>query len=67
MSSRSQALLAELLALPDEERAEVVALLLEAESPSPDEELIAEVARRAEELRADPSQGLSWEQVREMR
>ncbi len=27
----------------------------------------AELLRRAEELRADPSQGIPWEQVREMR
>jgi putative addiction module component (TIGR02574 family) len=74
MSDRSASLLAAALQLPDADRAELVTGLLDsldssdgdAEEMSEDE-LVAELELRAEEMRRDPDAGVPWEQVRHMR
>jgi putative addiction module component (TIGR02574 family) len=74
MSDRSASLLAAALQLPDVERAELVTGLLDsldaadadAEELSEDE-FVAELERRAEEMRRDPDAGIPWEQVQNMR
>ena len=74
MSPRTDDLLAEVLRLPDDEREELIERLLDAAGPPPsdidrmtDEEFAAELERRAEEARRDPSVLIPWEQVRDMR
>ncbi len=74
MTQRVAELLAEVLRLPEEEQAELVEQLLDRLDPPPsdidrmsDEEFAAELDRRAEELRRDPSAGIPWDQVRDMR
>jgi len=74
MSDRSASLLAAALQLPEEERAEVAAGLLDSLDPSAadvepltEDELVAELDRRADEMRRDPTAGIPWEQVQDMR
>jgi putative addiction module component (TIGR02574 family) len=69
MSPRATQLLAELLALPADEREELLDQTCEALGPPDYEEIseaefAAEVARRAEECRRDPSAVVPWEEVR---
>ena len=74
MSERSASLLAAALQLSEEERAELVEGLLDSlGGPDSDidrmteDELAAELDRRAEEMRRDPDAGIPWEQVKDMR
>ncbi|HKB06023.1 MAG TPA: addiction module protein [Gemmataceae bacterium] len=74
MSERTASLLAAALQLSKEERAELVESLLDSLDGSDsdvdrmtDEELAAELDRRAEELRRNPDAGIPWEQVKDMR
>lgn len=74
MSPQVDALVAAVLRLTEPERAEVLERLLDALDPPPsdvdrmtEEEFAAELDRRAEEFRRDPSVGIPWEQVRKMR
>jgi putative addiction module component (TIGR02574 family) len=74
MSDRSASLLAASLQLSEEERAELVEGLLDSLDPPvtdidrmSDEELVAELDRRAEELRQNPDAAIPWEQVKDMR
>lgn len=74
MSPHADELLAQILRLPEEEQEELVERLLDALGPPPsaidlmtDEEFAAELERRAEEARRDPSVLIPWEQVRDMR
>jgi putative addiction module component (TIGR02574 family) len=74
MSPRADQLLAEVLRLPAAEQEELIERLLDAAGPPPsaidrmtDEEFAAELERRAEEARRDPSVLIPWEQVRDMR
>ncbi|HVK13183.1 MAG TPA: addiction module protein [Gemmataceae bacterium] len=74
MSPHADELLAKILRLPDEEQTELVERLLDALGPPEsaidrmtDEEFAAELARRAEEARRDPSVLIPWDQVRDMR
>jgi putative addiction module component (TIGR02574 family) len=74
VSPHADELLAQVLRLPDEERAELVERLLDALDPPgsaidrmTDEEFAAELERRAEEARRDPSVLIPWDQVRDMR
>jgi putative addiction module component (TIGR02574 family) len=67
-------LLAEALKLNDVEREEFAAQLLDSVEPTgtaidavTDEDLAVELDRRAEEVRRDPSAGIPWEQVRDMK
>ncbi|MEO2088146.1 MAG: addiction module protein [Gemmataceae bacterium] len=73
MSDRASTLLAQVLELNATERAELIDRVAESLDPpesldelTPDD-LTAECNRRAAEMRADPSAGVPWEQVREMR
>lgn len=59
--------LADALKLPPAEREELAERLLESLPLEVDGEFAAELRRRMEELRADPSAGIPWEVVREMR
>lgn len=74
MSDRSASLLAAALQLSEEERAEVAAGLLNSLDPAAADvepltegELVAELDRRAAEMRRDPAAGIPWEQVQDMR
>ena len=74
MSVRSASLLAAALELPEAERAALVARLLDSLDPTvvetepmTEEELVAELDRRADEMRRDPDAGIPWEQVQNMR
>jgi putative addiction module component (TIGR02574 family) len=74
MSDRSASLLAAALQLPEEERAELAAGLLDSLDPATadaepltEDELVAELDRRADEMRRDPDAGIPWEQVQDMR
>ena len=74
MSERSASVLAEALTLSDEERAEMVEELLESLDGREfdndwisEGDLLAELDRRAAELREHPERGVSWEQARELR
>ena len=58
--------------LSDDDQHMLLERLMERFEPSEEEpdfgpEFEAEILRRAAELRADPSLGIPWEQVREMR
>jgi putative addiction module component (TIGR02574 family) len=60
--------LAVLEALPPDERAEIASRLWDSAvdegwRPQPSEELLAELRRRLEAFDANPSSGLTWEQV----
>ena len=74
MSDRSASLLAAALQLSEEERVELVGRLLDSLDPPlsdidrmTEEEFVAELDRRAEELRRNPDAGIPWEQVKDMR
>jgi putative addiction module component (TIGR02574 family) len=74
MSPRADALLAEVLQLPADDRDEFIERLLDAAGPPgsdidrmTDAEFAAELERRAEEARRDPSALIPWDQVRDMR
>jgi len=74
MSERSASLLAAALQLTEKERAELVDGLLDSLGPPvsdiarmTDEEFVAELDRRAEELRRAPDAAIPWDQVKEMR
>jgi putative addiction module component (TIGR02574 family) len=74
MSERTASLLAAALQLSEEERAELVEGLLDSlGGPDSDidrmteDELAAELDRRAEEMRQNPDAGIPWEQVKDMR
>jgi len=74
MSERATSLLAEVLTLSDEERAEIVDGLLDAEDGLSSDageiteaEFTAELDRRAEDYRRDPSAAVPWEHVQHMR
>jgi len=61
------------LKLPETERAELAERLLESLPDSEsgydrmtEEEFLSEMKRRADELKADPSKGIPWEQVMDM-
>jgi len=61
------------LKLPETERAELAERLLESLPDSEsgydrmtEEEFLSEMKRRADELKADPSKGIPWEQVIDM-
>ncbi len=70
MTSRAQELLREALALPAQERAEVVVQLLASfdDATEPNEaveaEWAAEIERRADRVLAGKSDGRSWQDVR---
>ena len=55
--------------LSEDDQQVLLARLMERFGPDDgiDEELIAELHRRGEEFRLDPSVGIPWEQVRERR
>src|SRR4051812_18518995 len=74
MSERTASLLAAALQLSEEERAELVEGLLDSlGGPDSDndrmteEEFAAELDRRHEEFLRDPSVGVPWEQVKDLR
>lgn len=74
MSNRSASLLTAALQLSEEERVELAAGLLDSLDPAAgdaepltEDEVIAELDRRAEEMRRDHDAGISWEQVQDMR
>jgi putative addiction module component (TIGR02574 family) len=74
MSPRADEILAEVLRFPADVRDEFIERLLDAAEPPPshidrmtDDEFAAELDRRAEEARRDPSVLIPWEQVRDMR
>jgi putative addiction module component (TIGR02574 family) len=74
MSERTADLLADALRLPDEDRASLTEQLLASFDPRPgeadpvdDAEFLAELDRRAEELRTHPAAGLPWEHVKGLR
>jgi putative addiction module component (TIGR02574 family) len=74
MSDRSASLLAAALRLSEEERTELTAGLLDSLDPAAadaesltEDELIAELDRRADEMRRDPDAGIPWEQIQDMR
>jgi putative addiction module component (TIGR02574 family) len=73
MSDRANALLSEALQLPEADRARLADGLIESLGP-PDEleeltedEFMAELERRAAEMRDDPSCRIPWEEVQKMR
>ena len=74
MSPHASELLASALCLPEDERAAFTEELLASFDPQPgeanpldDAEFLAELDRRAEELRTDPTLGMSWDTVKGMR
>ncbi|MCU0703980.1 MAG: addiction module protein [Fimbriiglobus sp.] len=73
MSETMSTILAQALQLSTAERRELIERLADSLDPPAgaealsDAEFTAELERRAAELRADPSAGLPWDQVREMR
>lgn len=74
MSPRAADLLADALQLTDADRAALTEELLASLDPQPgradpagDAELLAELDRRAAELRRDPTAGVPWDVVKELR
>jgi putative addiction module component (TIGR02574 family) len=74
MTPNARDVLATALQLPEEDRAAVAEELLASfdpelgkSDPTDDVELLAELDRRAEELRRNPSAGLPWDVVKELR
>jgi putative addiction module component (TIGR02574 family) len=73
MTTRVTELLTAALTLSPTEREELAdCLWASLEAPDTfagmtEDELIAELDRRAAELKADPSQGVAWDEVRNMR
>jgi putative addiction module component (TIGR02574 family) len=74
MSPRAAELLADALQLTEGDRAAVTEELLASFDPRPgqadpadDAELLAELDRRAAELRGDPTAGVPWDVVKELR
>jgi putative addiction module component (TIGR02574 family) len=67
MDPKSQAILDAALALPEPDRIAIAQTLWETLSPAADEmtddEFAAELDRRSEEARRDPSATVSWEEV----
>ena len=73
MTTSAKAVLDSALKLSNEDRAAVADQLLDSFDPAPgdndlqaDEELLAELDRRATELRADPTGGIPWGEVKNM-
>lgn len=74
MSERSAEILAEALSLAEADRAKIAEDLLESLDGAPsnydemtEDEFIAELERRSQELRDHPERGIPWDQVKEMR
>ena len=74
MSQHAAELLKTVLSLPDDERASLTEELLASFDPAPgapdpldDAEFLAELNRRAEELRANPGSAIPWDVVKGMR
>lgn len=73
MSESMSTVLSQALQLTPAERGELIDRLSDSLDPpadlehATDDEFAAELHRRAAELRADPTGGISWDQVREMR
>ena len=74
MTQRATRLLADALQLPDADRAALTEQLLASFDPPPgeadpvaDAAFLAELDRRAAELRADPNAGLAWDEVKKLR
>ena len=73
MTPRVTDLLTSALALSPSEREELADCLWASLDPSDtfagttEDELLAELDRRADELKADPGQGVAWDEVRNMR
>jgi putative addiction module component (TIGR02574 family) len=73
MTKETTELLAEALKLPETEREELADRLLESLDPPTsdidqmtDEEFVAELDRRAVELRQNPELGIPWDEVKKM-
>ena len=71
MTQQTTDLLTTALQLPDDERAAFTEKLLASFDPQPgeadpldDAEFLAELDRRAEEYRTDPTSGLTWDTVK---
>jgi putative addiction module component (TIGR02574 family) len=68
MNEKNRALFEAALALPDDERDELLELLIESISPEPpdmtDEELYAELERRRAESERDPSTTIPWSELK---
>ena len=69
MTTQIEIIWKDLQGLGEDDQQELLARLMERFEPDDgiDEELIAELHRRGEEFRLDPSVGIPWEQVREKR
>ena len=73
MSEAMSAVLAEALKLPAAERGELIDRLADSLDPPEgleavtDDEFATELRRRAAELQADPTAGVPWDDVKEMR
>lgn len=69
MAPQSEIVWNDLQRLSEDDQQELLARLIDRFEPEVDSEaeFDSELLRRAEELRADPSAGIPWEQVRRMR
>ena len=71
MSQTAKTLLAQVLSLPDKERAAFADALLSSLSPNmaatDDEEFSEELARRSREMDEDPDASISWEEFKKIR
>ena len=69
MAPQSEIVWNDLQRLSEADQQELLERLMDRFEPEgeSDDEFNAELTRRAEELRADPSAGIPWEQVRRMR
>ncbi len=73
MSAALTTVLAQAMQLPAAERGELIERLADSLDPpaelehTTDDEFAAELHRRAAELRADPTAGIPWDHVKEMR